>query len=260
MIGLLVGGWIACAVVFAIVWLLQRRWNHPSIVDIAWPYGIGALALAYGLLSEGLAERRLLVSSLGAIWSLRLGSYVLRRVLTMPEDRRYEALRRQHQEKFQSFLFYFYQMQAFTVPIFALPILVAMRRDAAALDVRDLVGVVIWLVAVVGESVADAQLAAFRRSLGTTGRVCDRGLWRYSRHPNYFFEWVHWISYVAIGWSAPLGWLTLIGPALMFLFLWFVTGIPVTEQRLIESRGDAYRDYQRRTSVFFPWFPKARTR
>ncbi len=135
--------------------------------------------------------------------------------------------------------------------------LIAMLNPAAFPNAWDIAGVLVWLLAVGGERTADAQLERFRADPANRGRTCRVGLWRLSRHPNYFFEWLHWWSYVLIGFAAPLGWLTLLGPAVMLLFLLRITGIPMTELRAIESRGDAYREYQRTTSAFFPWPPKA---
>jgi steroid 5-alpha reductase family enzyme len=117
-------------------------------------------------------------------------------------------------------------------------------------------GVALWLVAVVGESVADRELAAHRADPSRRGATCRSGLWRYSRHPNYFFEWLHWWTYVIIAAGAPWWWVALAGPAVMTFFLFKVTGIPATEAQALATRGDDYRDYQRTTSVFVPWFPK----
>jgi len=115
----------------------------------------------------------------------------------------------------------------------------------------------IWIVAIGGESLADSQLAQFRSDPAGGGQVCRDGLWRYSRHPNYFFEWVHWWAYVAIGIAAPWGWLTIAGPVLMYSFITRLTGIPPTEARALVTRGDAYREYQRTTNAFFPGPPRA---
>ena len=117
-------------------------------------------------------------------------------------------------------------------------------------------GFTIWAVAICGELIVDRQLYRFRTDRSNEGKVCKVGLWRYSRHPNYFFEWIHWWAYVAIGWGAPYGALTLIGPALMLFFLFKVTGIPPNEENSLASRRDAYREYQRTTSIFYPWPPK----
>ena len=129
-------------------------------------------------------------------------------------------------------------------------------RRAGPFDLGDAVGLLIWTISVLGESIADAQLARFRSNPANRGKTCRIGLWNYSRHPNYFFEWLHWWSYVAIAWSAPYGWTTLLAPALMWFFLFKVTGIPATEAQAVISRGDDYKLYQQTTSVFVPWFPK----
>jgi steroid 5-alpha reductase family enzyme len=114
------------------------------------------------------------------------------------------------------------------------------------------------ILSIVGESIADAQLAKWRKNPANKGRTCRAGLWNYSRHPNYFFEWLHWWFYVPLTITLPFGWLSLALPALMLYFLLRVTGIPYTEMQAIKSRGDDYREYQRTTSAFIPWFPKPR--
>jgi steroid 5-alpha reductase family enzyme len=118
-------------------------------------------------------------------------------------------------------------------------------------------GLAVWLAALTGEGVADRQLNRFRDDPAHRGQTCRDGLWRYSRHPNYFFEWCHWFGYVALAWGSPLAWLSWLGPMLMYVFLRWISGIPFTEQQALRTRGDDYREYQRRTSAFFPWFPKS---
>jgi len=120
----------------------------------------------------------------------------------------------------------------------------------------DVLAIAVWIVAIAGEGVADRQLARFRADPENRGKTCRAGLWRYSRHPNYFFEWVHWFTYVLLAFGSPYVWLTLAGPAVMLLFLYKVTGIPYTEKRALMSRGDDYRRYQETTSAFVPWFPR----
>jgi steroid 5-alpha reductase family enzyme len=116
--------------------------------------------------------------------------------------------------------------------------------------------VFVWCVAIGGESLADTQLARWRREPSNRGRTCRKGLWKCSRHPNYFFEWIHWWTYVILGATAAHGWVTLLGPALMLMFLYRVTGIPYTEAQALKSRGEDYRQYQKTVSAFFPWFPR----
>jgi steroid 5-alpha reductase family enzyme len=124
------------------------------------------------------------------------------------------------------------------------------------LGFSDWLGFSVWLVAILGESLADRQLAAFKADPSNRGKVCSAGLWKFSRHPNYFFEWLVWVALFLFALPAPWGWTTIFAPALMLFFLLRVTGIPYTEQQSLRSRGEAYRSYQRTTSAFVPWFPK----
>lgn len=252
MIRLLLLGWATLALLMVLLWLRQLQTKNATSVDAAWSAGMGVLATGYALLSDGAPERRLLVGSLGFIWAIRLASHLIAdRVIGRPEDGRYRAMREHWGKRAPLFFFFFYQGQAVVATLFSIPILAAMR--GGGLDSWAAAGTAVWLLAVLGEGAADRQLARFRADRAHTGRTCREGWWRYSRHPNYFFEWTHWFCYVLIGHGA---WLTWLGPALMLLFLFRLTGIPYTEQQALKSRGDDYRAYQRDTSVFFPWFPK----
>lgn len=246
--------WAVMAIVMMGAWLLQRRTGDAGIVDVFWTYGVGAAGMVYCGLADGNPSRRMLVAVLVGVWSLRLGTHVLMRVLRMPEDGRYTSLKEQWGPRASSKLAVFYQYQAFGVVLFSIPMFVAAANDKP-LGLADGVAIAIWLVAAVGEGVADLQLTRFRRNPAHRGRVCDRGLWRYSRHPNYFFEWLHWWAYVAAAWYLPWGPLSLIGPVAMYYFIVYVTGIPPTERQALKSRGEAYRRYQAETSAFIPWIP-----
>lgn len=254
-LGTLLAGWAAAAVVMALLWTLQRRTGDAGIVDVAWAAGVGVLAGYFAWTSDGLPERRWIIAAMAALWAARLAGYLLLRVLRLPEDGRYRQMREEWGDKSQANLFWFFQVQAFWSVLFAAPMWLAMR-NAEPLGWTDFAGLTIFLIALAGETIADRQLGRFRSDPSTKGQVCKDGLWRYSRHPNYFFEWIHWWAYVLIGWAGPWGYLTLAGPVVMLFFLFKVTGIPPTEANALRSRGDAYREYQRTTSVFFPWPPK----
>lgn len=246
------------ATVMGLLWLLQRRTGDAGIVDVAWGMGVGLLTLFFVWGSEsGDITRRIIIASLAMIWSLRLSAYILWRVLTMEEDGRYQTLKQSWGAAAQRKLFWFFQLQAIGSLLFALPMLIA-ARGKSPVGIYDYLGVSIWFVALLGELVADWQLDRFRANPENRGRVCRVGFWNYSRHPNYFFEWLHWWSYVCLAITAPWGLLTVMGPLLMLHFIINVTGIPPTEAQALKSRGDAYRDYQRTTSVFFPWPPKTK--
>lgn len=248
-------GWAAMALVMAILWLVQRKTGDAGIVDVAWGMGVGLLTLffAWGSL-EGDRTRRVILAALAMTWALRLSGYILYRVLTMPEDGRYQSLKEKWGTAAQSKLFVFYQFQALGSLLFALPMLIA-AQGTAPLGPFDYLGILIWFIAISGELIADRQLSRFRSHSESRGQVCREGLWYYSRHPNYFFEWLHWWAYVGLALAAPWGWLTVLAPLLMLHFILNVTGIPPTEEQALKSRGDAYREYQRTTSSFFPWPP-----
>lgn len=250
-------GWLTAAAAMSALWLVQRRTGHASIADVGWSFGVGLLSIFFAAFSfDGTVTRRLLVASLAGIWAFRLGGHLLHRVLTMPEDGRYVTLKQQYGEAVQWRLFRFFQLQAAASVFFAVPMLVACQ-SVAPIGIFDYLAVAVWGLAIGGEMLADRQLASFRSSPENDGQVCQQGLWKYSRHPNYFFEWLHWWSYVLFAAAAPFGWLTFVGPLAMLFFLLKGTGIPLTEAQAIKSRGEAYRRYQRTTSAFFPWPPKA---
>ena len=253
MIPLFFSSWLALALVMTLLWARQLRTHNATSVDVAWSFGLAALAIVYGVFSDAPMLRRLLIGGLALAWALRLGLFLLfNRVLGhTDEDGRYRAMREHWGAAAAKNFFWVYQAQAAVAMMFSIPLLAAMPGDS--LDGFAFAGVAVWAVAVAGEAIADRQLAAFRGNPANKGRVCQVGLWHYSRHPNYFFEWVHWWSYVLIGGGAPLTW---IGPVAMLVFLFRITGIPYTEQQALRSRGDAYREYQRTTSVFVPWPPK----
>jgi steroid 5-alpha reductase family enzyme len=246
------------AVVFAVLYATARHIDNYGIVDIAWSYAFGALAGFYALLGPGWPVRRALIATLAVIWSLRLGTHLFIRVLGHHpvEDGRYRQLRRDWAQNFAPKMFGFFQLQAGSVVLLGAAFLFPCLNPAPALHPFELAGAALWLVAISGEALADLQLAAFKRNPGGQGRVCDAGLWRYSRHPNYFFEWLIWVAYFVFALASPWGWIAVIGPAGILYLLLRVTGIPMTEEQSLRSRGDAYRRYQQATSAFVPWFPR----
>jgi steroid 5-alpha reductase family enzyme len=178
------------------------------------------------------------------------------RVRGKDEDGRYQTLRARWGDQAQSRFMVFFQAEGFLDVLLSLPFVVVVNIDVRELTIWAYVAIGLWVIAVAGETTADRQLAAFRADPANRGTTCRRGLWRYSRHPNYFFEWLHWWTYVLIAIGNTFWWATLVGPALMAFFLFKVTGIPATEAQAVASRGDDYRDYQRTTSAFVPWPPK----
>ena len=190
-------------------------------------------------------------------WALRLGIYIACRVARGPEDTRYVLLRESWGAAFAARLFWFLQLQAVCAIFLGVSILVAARNPAPN-PLLDLWGVAVLIVAILGEAVADRQLAGFKADPKNKGRICERGLWSWSRHPNYFFEWLGWWAYpiLAVAPDYPMGWLAAIGPLLMYLILAHGTGVPPLEEHLLRSRGLSYKAYQRRTNAFIPGPPR----
>ena len=247
------------SVLMAGAWVVQQRTGNSGWVDTIWTFSLGLVGVGSALWPiDGAPHnaRQWLVAALVAIWSLRLGVHIAIRSAGISDDPRYADFAREWGADSPRRMFIFLQNQGLgSIPL-AFAIFVAAHMPGDGLRPADYMGALILLAGIAGEALADAQLKAFRTDPANKGRVCDVGLWRWSRHPNYFFEWLHWWAYVIMGVNAP-GWiLTWIGPMGMGWALLKVTGIPWTERQALASRGEDYRAYQRRTNVFLPWFPR----
>jgi len=253
----LCGAWAVTAALFAVVWYACHRAKNAGYIDVAWAFSIGVGVIIAAVMLDGYLQRKLWVAALGAAWAWRLAWHLFKRIHGKEEDGRYAHMREHFGDKAPLAFFVFFQMQAIFVVLFLAPMVAAITLEGP-LGWRLPLGIAVWCIAIGGEWLADKQLADFKRDPNETGKVCKRGLWRYSRHPNYFFEWVHWFAYLVIGVrvSESIGFAALLGPVVMGLFLIFVTGIPYTEKRAVKSKGEAYKQYQRETSAFIPWFPK----
>lgn len=253
-------GWLALALVFLGLWFVAVRTGNAGVVDVGWAYSLGALVLWYGLMTDGDLGRRILLMVLAGLWALRLGTHITLRYLREEEDGRYQMLRKHWGDAANAHFLWFFQAQALANVVLTAPILLLML-NTQGLMWADALGAGLILFAVVMERVADNQLAAWRRNPANVGKTCRKGLWQYSRHPNYFFEWLHWVGYPLIGLSllgTALAWwwpLTLLGPAAMLWILLRATGIPYTEMQAVKSRED-YRAYQQEVSPFIPWPPR----
>jgi steroid 5-alpha reductase family enzyme len=253
--------WAASAAWMLLLWYVQRLLCNAVIADVGWCYGLAAVVCWYAAMVEGEPARRLLVAMMIGLYALRLGTHVLvDRLWRKSEDARYRSLRQQWGDQAEIRMALYFQLQAGAIALFSLPPLVVMQNPHPPFHLLELAGFLLWAVAVTGEAVADWQLSTFRSKPWNWGRVYRAGLWYYSRHPNYFFEWLHWWSYVLMGMALPMGnWgLTLLGPLVMGTALLKVTGIPWTEAQALVNRREEYAAYQRTTNAFFPWFPKRR--
>ena len=252
---------LSLAVLMAFAWVVQQRTGNSGWVDTIWTFAVGLTgtgAALWPMAGEGSSARQWLVASLVMLWSVRLGMHIAIRTRGIADDPRYAAFAAEWGLDAPRRMFIFLQNQALgSVPL-VFAIFVAAHVPVSALRIQDLLGAVILLAGIAGEAIADAQLRRFRHDPANTGRVCDVGLWRCSRHPNYFFEWLGWLAYPVIGLAAgyPWGWASLLAPIFMYWILVHVTGIPPLEAQMLRSRGARYRAYQSRTSMFFPLPPR----
>ena len=238
---------------------LGYRWVHrnASLADVGFCVGFGLAAVLFALMTTGDVSHRLVVAAMVTAYAVRLASYlVTNRIRGVVEDQRYRSLREQWGNRAEWYFFAYFVGQAVAVAVFSIPLAVLMSNPDSTWQVWEILGVLVWAIGVGGETVADEQLNRFRRDRGNKGKTCRRGLWRYSRHPNYFFEGVHWCAYVVMGIGLSDWWLTLLGPVVMIGALLKVTGIPLAEAQAAASRGEDYREYQRTTNAFIPWFPR----
>jgi steroid 5-alpha reductase family enzyme len=234
-------------------WLVARRHRAPALTDLLWAACICASALYYGLVAEGAMLPRLLVAMMGGIGAFRLFMHLLQRMLIGPADARERALRARRNALPMLGVFF---AKGLSATLFSISLYVAACNPSDDASVWTLAAAAVYLIGLAGEAYADVQLAQFRSQPRNHARTCRRGLWRYSRHPNYFFAFVHWCSYalLAVGLPWPVWSLTLLAPAATAIMAW--RRIPAIEAEALRTRGDAYRAYQKTTSVFVPFFPK----
>ena len=257
MISLLAQAWTLVASIQLVLWLEQQRTKNAGIVDVGWALSFTPVVALFAWRSSacwcGWAVPLVLV----AVWSLRLGGYLLvRGAASGPEEGRYVTLRWKWGANASRNFFVFFQAQAALTALLSSAFVVPFLVEPDAVWPRA-VGASVTIIGIAGETIADAQLRRFKRE--HPGKVCDVGMWSWSRHPNYFFEWCVWIGYAVYGLAfAPWGLVAFVPQAIILGSIWGVTGIPPTENQAIRSKGDAYRDYQKRVSRFIPMPPKSR--
>ena len=270
MTSLLICVLIACSLLMLAAWRVQQGSGNSSWVDVAWTFGTGLAGIVlalYPLHPGSLSTRQIVVALIVATWSLRLGVHITRRALRGRDDPRYAKLRQSWGDSYRWKMPAFLQLQALSVFILACLIMLAARNPAPGLGSLDILALIIAGISIGGEAVSDEQVHRFARNPENKGRICEVGLWGWSRHPNYFFEWLIWVAYALFAvagftsvsnWGWGWGWLAWLGPVIMYGVLVHASGIPPTEEHMLQSRGEAFQDYQRRVSKFLPLPPKAR--
>ncbi|MBA3736039.1 MAG: DUF1295 domain-containing protein [Actinobacteria bacterium] len=253
-------GWALAAATLGGLYLVQRRSGDATAVDAGWAGSLVLLACAYAALGPGDLSHRVLIASIAGLENLRVALLVVRRI-GHGEDTRYRELRARWKARGREQLTFaiFYQAQALVAAILSVPFLLASFNRHHGLAAIEWAGAALWLVAAVLEHVSDQQLSRFKADPANKGKTMRFGLWRYSRHPNYFFQTLTWLAYAFVAVAAPWGWIGFVSPVLILLLVLFVSGVPPAEEQALRSRGDDYRRYQSVTSVFVPWFPRSST-
>jgi steroid 5-alpha reductase family enzyme len=252
----------ALCALMALAWIVQQRTGNSGWVDTIWTFSVGLVGMVAALWpfsAEALPARQWMVAALVLAWALRLGLHIAVRSAGIHDDPRYADYARQWGADAPRKMFVFLQQQALgSIPL-VFAIFLAAQVPVAEFRAQDYLGALILFAGIAGEGIADAQLKRFRENPANRGRVCDAGLWRWSRHPNYFFQWFGWLAYpvIAIAPGSLVGVAALLAPLFMFWILNYVTGVPPLEEQMARSRGDAWRAYQLRTSRFFPFPPRA---
>ena len=257
MLTLILTGAIAVCGVMLLLWLIHFPLHNAAIADAGWAGGLALLGALYAVMGAGWAPRRIAIAFMAVAWGMRLALYLLfTRVIGHPEEGRYVELRRQWRTSIPLKFLLFFEFQAVLCIVLAVPFLLASQNPVPAFSIFEYAAAILWVVAIVGEITADLQLNAFKSNAENRGKTCRVGLWKYSRHPNYFFEWFIWVAFCIFAIYSKYGYLALVPPVLMLYFLFRVTGIPATEAQALRTRGEEYKRYQETTSAFVPWFPR----
>lgn len=264
-------GVLPALVLFALTWLAAWKIDNWSIVDVVWSYGFAiliALPFAVGAAASGWAslpdrwtdDPLLWLSAAMVLWSLRLGTHLGIRVLGHldQEDGRYLKMREVHGKRMAWKMAVFYFQQAIALVVLMLPFYAASTdAEGQRAGVVHVAGLILFLAGLAFEATGDAQLARFKRDSANRGKVCDVGLWAWTRHPNYFGEFLIWMGFALLSFTPNLlGIPGLICAGTLLYLVTKVTGIPLTEQQLVKSKGAAYEAYQARVPAFWPRPPR----
>lgn len=238
-------------------WGVQLRTRNGGLVDAVWAVTLGGLAVFYAALGDAPPAVRVAVAAMGGVWGLRLGWHLFLRNWRQPEDWRYAKFRKEWGARADFNMFWFFQFQnLFTLMLSASAFLPLCFREGVPPFECLLFAAAIWIVSVMGEGVADRQMERFRADPANRGQVCRAGLWRWSRHPNYFFECLHWLAYLPLAWGMDLWWVLLGAPLVMAFLLMKMSGVPLMEAEMMR-RKPGYAEYVRTTSALIPWPPRS---
>ena len=248
------GGLVLALVLFRAAFLTGRKLDNYGFVDVVWAFSFPLLAGFHAWTADGDPVRTGLLVLFVCLWSGRLAVHLTRRFIQEHpgEDPRYHQLREKWGPRFSRNMYGLHLLQGAIAWILSLPFLLIVANPSPGIGIWETAGLALGVIALVGEAIADAQLRRFKNHPSNRGLVCRTGLWGYSRHPNYFFQWLGWMAVAVFACGSPCGWVSIIAPLIMYYLLVEVTGVPPAEAHALQSRGDAYRRYQQTTNAFFP--------
>ena len=238
------------------VFIVYRITRRASWIDVAWAGSVLLLTAWYTVYCGAKNLVHGAIVAMYSIWALRLSIFLALRLARHGEDARYLSIKERWGENLSFKFFLFFQVQGVISLLLSLPVLLVLLQPVQSFSGFEMTGFTLWLLAFMGETIADFQLFRFKLSKHNKGKVFNRGLWKYSRHPNYFFELLIWIGVFLFCLGQDWGPYSVLLPVMMAYFILKVTGIPETESQNIKSKGQAYYRYQKTTSAFIPWFPK----
>jgi len=237
------------------LWGIYYIRRNSGIVDLGWTFSFSLIMGGCILMSDGWEPRKWLLAGMVWIWSFRLLRHIYKRYITTDEDPRYQEIRKKWGTRYVDLKVYFmFIFQGLIALVLSLPFFIVSMNKSDSWSIFEGWGVILWFIGVCGEALADKQLRDFKNNPENEGHVCQRGLWNYSRHPNYFFEFVTWLGFGVFALGSTGGLLGLISPLLMLILLLKVSGIPLAEEQSLKSKPVAYKKYQQTTSAFVPWF------
>jgi len=252
-IHLLLTAWGYVAFMMFVLWFMQVKTKNASLLDIGWTAGLLICCWVYATGTGTLNPRKMLIFVLVGFWAVRLAGLLAVRLLRdRREDRRYARIREEWKTRQDLKFFFMFQFQGLLDVILSWGYLVICMNPSKNFSTFEYLALGVWIVGFVGEFIADGQLQAFKADPVNKARTCEYGLWYYSRHPNYFFEWLMWLAYFLMAVVAPFGWSVVISPVLMYYFLMHLSGVPLAEAQALRTKGDEYRRYQKTTSMFIP--------
>lgn len=238
-------------------WWVAYKIDNYSIVDAMWAGWLGLAGLAFAIFGNGDISKRIAAGTIAVIWGGRLAYHLQKRIRKHhpEEDSRYQKLRQIWDGHIKSSFFWFFIAQAISVILLALPYFL-IARDSSPWGKWETFGLIIAVIGIIGEIIADHQMTVFKSKNYRTNFVCSKGLWKYSRHPNYFFEMIIWIGLALFACGSAWGWVSIYAPIVITFLLLKVTGIPPTEASAVKRKGEPFIIYQRTTSAFIPLPPK----